>query len=224
MHGRSWLAAAAGRVPADWRQDFVYEYAWEQDFPYTSSIVGLRNQTHSLMSYPGTWDIPELYDVAKDPEQAQNLLAGARIGSRMRGRYSYHIEDPATKKLVEAMQDRPASSLLHTGGDPRLAGKVGETTHSRCRSTHAPTLALGLNCSGCILTIPESQLTGRMRCSCEVGATIPDALGWEPIFRSRLSHRLQTLIEVRAELIDCERSPRLNAGRRTNIWSTTEEH
>jgi N-acetylglucosamine-6-sulfatase len=126
VQGRSWLDVAAGRTPADWRRDFVYQYAWEQDFPYTPNIIGLRNETHSLMSYPGTWDIPELYDLRKDPEQIDNLLAGARIGSRGRGRYAHHVSDPETKKVVEAMQDRLAALLAATGGDPRLAGKVGE--------------------------------------------------------------------------------------------------
>jgi N-acetylglucosamine-6-sulfatase len=126
MHGRSWLGLAGGRTPSDWRRDFVYEYAWEQDFPYTPSIIGLRNETHSLMSYPGTWDIPELYDIRKDPEQMENLLASARIGSRMRGRYAHHITNPEVKEIVEPMQERLAKLLTETGGDPRLAGKVGE--------------------------------------------------------------------------------------------------
>jgi arylsulfatase A-like enzyme len=126
VQGRSWLEVAGGRTPADWRRDFVYEYAWEQDFPYTPNIIGLRNETHSLMSYPGTWDIPELYDIRADPEQSANLLAGARIGPRMRGRYAHHIADPQVRKTVESMQSRLAASLAQTGGDPRLAGKIGE--------------------------------------------------------------------------------------------------
>jgi N-acetylglucosamine-6-sulfatase len=126
VQGRSWLEVAGGRTPADWRRDFIYEYAWEQDFPYTPHIIGLRNETHSLMSYPGTWDIPELYDIRADPEQSANLLAGARIGPRMRGRYAHHIADPQVRKTVESMQSRLAASLAQTGGDPRLAGKIGE--------------------------------------------------------------------------------------------------
>jgi N-acetylglucosamine-6-sulfatase len=126
MQGRSLLAAASGRTPEGWRREFLYEYAWEQDFPYTPHIIGLRTETHSLMHYPGTWDIPELYDVSKDPEQIENLLAGVRIGPRMRGRYAHHIKDPATRKLVDRLQSRMARLLEGTGGDPRLAGMVGE--------------------------------------------------------------------------------------------------
>jgi N-acetylglucosamine-6-sulfatase len=124
MRGRSLLSLTSGSAREDWRREFIYEYAWEQDFPYTPSIVGLRTETHSLMQYPGVWDIPELYNLKEDPEQQRNLLADARIGSRMRGRYVHHIKNGETKKLVEHLQSRLAQLLLGTGGDPHLSGKA----------------------------------------------------------------------------------------------------
>ncbi len=126
MQGRSLVPLGAGRRPEDWRTEFLYEYAWEQDFPYTPSVVGLRTETHSLMHYPGIWDIPELYDLKADPDQVRNLLAEARIGPRMRGRYVNHVRDPETRRLVEGLQQRMARLLAATGGDPRLAGQVTE--------------------------------------------------------------------------------------------------
>ncbi len=126
MQGRSLLGPATGATPANWRKDFLYQYAWEQDFPYTPNIIGLRTETHSLMHYPGAWDLPELYDIQKDPDQIHNLIASARIGPRMRSRYVNHIQDPQTKKLVEAMQDRLWNILAETGGDPRLSGKSSD--------------------------------------------------------------------------------------------------
>ncbi|MBI3680287.1 MAG: sulfatase [Acidobacteria bacterium] len=126
MMGQSLLPMAGGRMPETWRREFLYHYAWEQDFPYTPTIVGLRTQTHSLMHYPGVWDIPELYDISKDPEQVNNLLAEARIGWRMRGRYVNHIRNEETKKLVEGLQERMERLLKETGGDPRLAGRASE--------------------------------------------------------------------------------------------------
>lgn len=126
MQGRSLLPLAQGRTPENWRRDFVYEYAWEQDFPYTPNIVGLRTERYSLMQYPGIWDIPELYDLHNDPEQITNLLADARIGPRMRGRYVNHIKNEQTRSVVQQMQARLAELLAQTGGDPRLAGVAGE--------------------------------------------------------------------------------------------------
>ncbi len=122
MQGRSLLPLGTGKSPQNWRRDFIYEYAWEQDFPYTPNIVGLRTENHSLMNYPGIWDIPELYDIRKDPEQINNLIADARLGPRTRGRYVNHVKNPETKQLVEALQNRLAQLLTETGGDPRLAG------------------------------------------------------------------------------------------------------
>ena len=124
MLGRSLLPLAAGRAAVGWRKDFIYEYAWEQDFPYTPNIVGLRTETHSLMHYPGVWDISELYDIRKDPEQIDNLVADARIGPRTRGRYANHVKDPATRALVDTLQARLEQLLKETGGDPRLAGRT----------------------------------------------------------------------------------------------------
>ena len=88
----------------------------------TPDIVGLRTERHSLMNYPGIWDIPELYDLRKDPDQMTNLIADARLGPRTRGRYVNHVKNPDTKKLVESLQGRLAQLLAETGGDPRLAG------------------------------------------------------------------------------------------------------
>ena len=124
MQGQSLIALGAGKQVENWRRDFMYEYAWEQDFPYTPSIVGLRTETHSLMNYPGTWDIPELYDLDKDPDQIDNLLAGARIGPRMRGRYANHIKDPQVRATTERLQARLAQLLAASGGDARLAGRT----------------------------------------------------------------------------------------------------
>ncbi len=125
MHGRSLLPLAAGKAAPNWRKDFIYEYAWEQDFPYTPNIVGLRTETHSLMNYPGIWDMSELYDLRKDPDQVDNLLAGAVLGPRMRGRYANHVKDPAVRETVDQLQARLAELLAATGGDPRLAGRPG---------------------------------------------------------------------------------------------------
>jgi N-acetylglucosamine-6-sulfatase len=124
MQGQSLLPLGAGKRPDNWRRDFIYEYAWEQDFPYTPNIVGLRTESHSLMNYPGTWDMSELYDLRKDPDQIENLLAGARIGPRMRGRYANHVKDPEVRATVDLLQARLVQLLAATGGDPRLAGKT----------------------------------------------------------------------------------------------------
>jgi arylsulfatase A-like enzyme len=125
MHGRSLAPVFGGRRREGWRSDFVYEYEWEPDYPYTPTIVGLRTETHALMQSWGVWDISELYDLRSDPEQMTNLLAAARITSG-RGRQTYHIKDEGLKSQVVGMQGRLAELLRTTGGDPRYAAKSGE--------------------------------------------------------------------------------------------------
>lgn len=122
MHGKSWLPVVQGK-PTNWRKDFVYEYEWERDYPYTPTITGLRTEQYSLMLSEGLWDIDELYDIQKDPDQLANLLSGAKIGYK-RGRMIEQITDPKLKATVEALQKRLAEILRQTGGDPRRAGEA----------------------------------------------------------------------------------------------------
>ena len=122
MHGQSWLPVVQGKAPK-WRKDFVYEYEWERDYPYTPTITGLRTEQYSLMLSEGLWDIDELYDIQKDPNQLTNLLSGARIGYK-RGRMIEQITDPKLKATIEALQKRLAEILKQTGGDPRRAGEA----------------------------------------------------------------------------------------------------
>jgi len=123
MQGRSLIQLLKGNTQG-WRTDFLYEYEWEQDYPYTPTLTGLRTETHSLSQAWGVWDMNELYDIQKDPDQMNNLLGNVKI--RMRGRMNTQIQDPATAKLVQSMQNRMAEILKTTGGDPRYSGKGSE--------------------------------------------------------------------------------------------------
>lgn len=124
MQGRSLLPPAQGRA-ADWRKDFIYEYEWEQDFPYTPTITGLRTERYSLMQSSGVWDIQELYDVRQDPDQMKNLIADLRLTSQ-RGRLSMNIPDEERRTLIHSLQSRLEQLLKETGGDPRRAGMTHE--------------------------------------------------------------------------------------------------
>ena len=124
MHGRSLLPVLQGKA-ADWRTDFIYEYEWERDYPYTPTITGLRTEQFSLMLSQGLWDLDELYDIQKDPDQANNLIGSVRVGYK-RGRMIEQIGDAGLKQTVAGMQKRLAQLLRETGGDPRRAGEAVE--------------------------------------------------------------------------------------------------
>lgn len=123
-HGRSLLPVLQGRA-RDWRTDFLYEYEWERDYPYTPTMVGLRTTQYSLCLYQGIWDIDELYEIANDPRQAKNLLADVRVGYK-RGRMIEQIKEPRLKETVIGLQKRMAKLLAETGGDPKRAGEAIE--------------------------------------------------------------------------------------------------
>jgi N-acetylglucosamine-6-sulfatase len=121
MHGRSLIPVLQGRA-TNWRKDFLYEYEWERDFPYTPTILGLRNEQYSLAQYYGIWDIDELYDVRKDPDQMNNLLAGTNMRSHERMRTVIRIEKPELRNLLDGLQRRMETLLKETGADMRYAG------------------------------------------------------------------------------------------------------
>ena len=122
MQGRSLLPLFNG-APESWRQEFIYEYDWEFDYPYTPTLTGLRTEQYSYCQTQGLWDIDELYDLRKDPEQLRNLLGNERI-VRQRGRLTESIRDPELREMVHGFQDRMVSILKETGGNPRRAGRT----------------------------------------------------------------------------------------------------
>ncbi|MFB3826272.1 MAG: sulfatase [Bryobacteraceae bacterium] len=119
MHGRSLLRMD----DAPWRNDFLYEYEWESDYPYTPTLTGLRTQRYSYCQTWGQWDLDELYDLERDPEQMRNLLGGVRL-IRQRGRLTEQIPDAALRDQVHAFQDRMRQILVETGGDPKRSGRT----------------------------------------------------------------------------------------------------
>lgn len=120
MHGAS-LLGLFGRQPAPWRKEFVYEYFWDWEAPHTPGVLGLRTETHSYMEYQGVWDLNELYDVASDPHQMKNLLAGSETRTEAGG-WMMRIKDPATRSLARDLRARMVSILNSTGGSHLTRG------------------------------------------------------------------------------------------------------
>jgi hypothetical protein len=74
---------------------------------HTPKTIGLRTGKHSYITYPGVWDIYELYDLDNDPDQQNNLLGHIRFGNT----YGTFLEvlkkqDPELWKEVKPMDDR----------------------------------------------------------------------------------------------------------------------
>ena len=76
FEGQSVLPVATGAVAAkDWpAQDLIYEYYWEWTFPQTPTTFAIERGRLKYIQYHGVWDLEELYDLAKDPDEMNNLI------------------------------------------------------------------------------------------------------------------------------------------------------
>ena len=75
MDGESFLKLAAGEVESSaWRQNMLYEYYWEYNYPQTPTTFALRSPRYKFIQYHGIWDLDELYDLENDPLEEHNLI------------------------------------------------------------------------------------------------------------------------------------------------------
>ncbi|WP_217358052.1 sulfatase family protein [Alteromonas pelagimontana] len=85
FEGKSFLPVASGKVKqANWDEpDFVYEYYWEWSFPMTPTTFAIRRDNLKYIQYHGVWDIEELYDLEKDPEERHNLIRDPKYAEKL---------------------------------------------------------------------------------------------------------------------------------------------
>jgi len=113
MRGRSFLGLIQGRdIP--WRKEFLYEYFWERAYPQTPTVLGLRTDEYSFMRHHGVWDLYELYDIRKDPDQMHNLLGHVHLTTES-GDALNLIREPELRKLLNDLQGRLFGILKETG-------------------------------------------------------------------------------------------------------------
>ncbi|NNM31355.1 MAG: sulfatase [Akkermansiaceae bacterium] len=98
MDGANLLPLTAGQ-DSPWREEILYEYYWERNYPQTPTMHALRGPRYKYVRYHGVWDVNELYDLQEDPRERRNL-----------------INDAAHAERVQAMNERLFASLAATDG------------------------------------------------------------------------------------------------------------
>ncbi|MBC7928090.1 MAG: sulfatase-like hydrolase/transferase, partial [Bryobacteraceae bacterium] len=71
--GQNLLPILEGKKTA-WRDNLLYEYYWERNFPQTPTMFALRGERFKYIRYHGIWDVNELYDLKEDPLETRNLI------------------------------------------------------------------------------------------------------------------------------------------------------
>jgi N-acetylglucosamine-6-sulfatase len=96
--GASWMSLAEGRT-IPWRNELLYEYYWERNYPQTPTVHALRGDRYKFIRYHGVWDMDEIYDLQADPAELHNLI------------YS-----PEHQQIAQQMRQRLFAALEKTGG------------------------------------------------------------------------------------------------------------
>jgi N-acetylglucosamine-6-sulfatase len=112
MDGASFLPLAQGKE-TPWREELLYEYYWERNYPQTPTVHALRGERYKYVRYHGVWDVDELYDLREDPHERQNL-----------------INDPAHAERVEAMNVRLFEQLAATSTTAGTRGRRARNSRS----------------------------------------------------------------------------------------------
>jgi N-acetylglucosamine-6-sulfatase len=111
LDGKSFLPLLQGQsIP--WRDSLLYEYYWEWNFPMTPTIHALRTGRYKFIRPYGLWDIEELYDLERDPQEIVNLAS-----------------DPSQQHILKSLKQQLFKQLQDTGGMsiPLFADQDGQS-------------------------------------------------------------------------------------------------
>lgn len=121
MDGASFLPLARGEsIP--WREQFLYVYYWEKNFPQTPTTFAIRTPKAKYITYYGLWDADEFFDLAADPEESKNLIFDPAHAKKAR-----EMENNLYKMMGElGGMEIPLNQPAGGSSDKRLRGRGGD--------------------------------------------------------------------------------------------------
>lgn len=78
-----WSALCAGAPERLERQNLLYEYYWERNYPHTPTLHAIIGGRWKYIRCHGLWDRDELYDLENDPQEMHNLVASPEQAERV---------------------------------------------------------------------------------------------------------------------------------------------
>lgn len=137
--GLSLAPLGQGKHPADWREDVLYEYYWEFNYPHTPTVFALREDRYKFIMYHGVWDTEELYDLKNDPNEMHNLIDEPehfRRAALMRQKLYHRLQNSQGQNTIPYSEKfRRGAVLRHEDGS-----KAAEFPQEWLRDEHADDL------------------------------------------------------------------------------------
>ena len=82
--GESFWTAVCSADPSQLdRQELLYEYYWERNYPHTPTLHAIIGGRWKYIRCHGLWDRDELYDLENDPGELRNLIHQAEHAERV---------------------------------------------------------------------------------------------------------------------------------------------
>ncbi len=120
MDGQSFLPLMRGKAPhRPWRDQLLYEYYWERNYPQTPTTHALRGADgFKYIRYYGVWDTDELYDLNIDPQERRNLIDDPQHAERVTRMNEQLFEKlKATDGMQLPLLEDRGTIFLHRKGD-----------------------------------------------------------------------------------------------------------
>jgi len=104
------------------RQELLYEYYWERNYPHTPTLHAIIGGRWKYIRCHGLWDRDELYDLKSDPQEMHNLIDSPQQAERVTAlnKRLWKLLKESDGKEVPLLEDRgPTFPWRHPDESPQ---------------------------------------------------------------------------------------------------------